>query len=272
MGSILEEAQGLAAQGVRELNLIAQDSTHYGVDLGLSDGPARLLRALDEIETLRWIRLFYVYPNRVTDSLLDAIAECPRVVKYLDMPLQSASRGVLARMKRGGSGESHLRLIERMRARIPGLVLRSTYIVGFPGETEGEFQETLDFVETAGFDHMGAFTYSHEEATTAFALVDDVPARTKVARRDRLLAAQESIAAKKNRARVGKTIEVLCEGAHPESDDLLVGRHAGQAPEIDGTVILNEGEAPAGSFVRARVVKAHAFDLVARVLGPAVIP
>ena len=269
LGSILEEAQSLAAQGVRELNLIAQDSTHYGMDLGFSDGPARLLRALDEIDGLAWIRLFYVYPNRVTDSLLDAIAECPRVVKYLDMPLQSASRAVLARMKRGGSGESHLRLIERMRSRIPGLALRSTYIVGFPGETEDEFRETLDFLSAASFDHVGAFTYSHEESTTAYALDDDVPAEAKAERREALLEVQEAISTAKNRARVGKTIEVLCEGAHPESDDLLVGRHAGQAPDIDGTVILNEGEAVRGSFVRARVVKAHAFDLVARVVGPA---
>lgn len=269
LGSILEEAQALADRGVRELNLIAQDSTHYGTDLGLADGPARLLRGLDEIESLRWIRLFYVYPNRVTDSLLAAIAECPRVVKYLDMPLQSASRAVLARMKRGGSGESHLRLIERMRARIPDLVLRSTYIVGFPGETDEEFRDTLDFLDAAAFDHVGAFTYSHEEATSAFALPDDVPAEVKAERREALLEAQERISTKKNRARVGKTLEVLCEGAHPESDDLLVGRHAGQAPDIDGTVILNEGEAHAGSFVRARVVKAHAFDLVARVVGPA---
>ncbi len=272
LGSILREAQGLAAQGVRELNLIAQDSTHYGHDLGLADGPARLLRGLNEIEELRWIRLFYVYPNRVTDSLLDAMAECERVVKYLDMPLQSASRTVLARMKRGGSGESHLRLIERMRERVPGLVLRSTFIAGFPGETEAEFRETLEFLEAAAFDHAGVFTYSHEEQTPAFALVDDVPHEVKAARREQLLAAQEKIARAKNRARVGTTIEVLCEGAHPESDDLLVGRHRGQAPEIDGSVILNEGDAAPGEFVRAKVVRAHPFDLVARVLGPAEAP
>src|SRR4030095_11465898 len=200
-----------------------------------------------------------VYPNRVSDSLLDAIAESARVVKYLDMPLQSASRPVLARMKRGGSGESHLRLIEPMRECIPGLALRSTYIVGFPGETDGEFQETLDFLDAAAFDHVGAFTYSHEESTSAFSLEDDAPAEVKAARREALLEAQESISLKKNRARVGKTIEVLCEGAHPESDDLLVGRHAGQAPDIDGTVILNEGTAAKGAFVLARGVVATAF-------------
>jgi ribosomal protein S12 methylthiotransferase len=272
LGSILREAQGLAAQGVRELNLIAQDSTHYGHDLGLADGPARLLRGLNEIEELRWIRLFYVYPNRVTDSLLDAMAGCERVVKYLDMPLQSASRAVLARMKRGGSGESHLRLIERMRERVPGLVLRSTFIAGFPGETEAEFRETLEFLEAGAFDHAGVFTYSHEEQTPAFALDDDVPHEVKAARREQLLAAQEKIARAKNRARVGTTIEVLCEGAHPESDDLLVGRHAGQAPEIDGSVILNEGDAAPGEFVRAKVLRAHPFDLVARILGPAEAP
>ena len=266
LGSILREAEQLAALGVRELNLIAQDSTHYGHDLGLLDGPARLLRALDELGPLRWIRLFYVYPNRVTESLLDAMASCPRVVKYLDMPLQSGSRAVLARMKRGGSADGHLRLIERMRARVADLVLRSTFIVGFPGESDAEFQETLDLVREARFDHVGAFAYSHEEATAAFAMEDDLPPQVKADRREELLALQESISLAKNRARLGRTIEVLCEGVHPESDDLLVGRHAGQAPEIDGAVILNEGEARAGEFVRAEVVEAHPFDLLARIV------
>lgn len=267
LGSILAEADALVAQGVRELNLIAQDSTHYGHDLGFADGPARLLRALDAVEGLRWIRLFYVYPNRLTDELLDTIAQSDRVVKYLDMPLQSASRTVLARMKRGGSSESHGKLIARMRARIPDLVLRSTYIVGFPGETEDEFEETLRFVEAAELDHAGAFTYSHEDRVPAAALADDVPPAVKEERRVRLLEVQEKVATAKNRARLGTTLEVLCEGVHPESDDLLVGRHAGQAPEIDGSVILNEGFARTGAFVRAEVVESHPFDLVARIVS-----
>jgi ribosomal protein S12 methylthiotransferase len=269
LGSILQEAGQLAAQGVRELNLIAQDSTDYGRDLGLADGPARLLRGLNEIESLRWIRLFYLYPNRVTGSLLDAVARCDRVVKYLDMPLQSGSRAVLARMRRGGSASGYLGLIERMRKTIPGLVLRSTFIVGFPGETESEYRETLDFVREARFDHLGVFAYSHEEKTPAHSAADDVSPEIKAERREELLAAQETIALGANRARVGRVMEVLCEGAHPESDDLLVGRHAGQAPEIDGSVILNEGEAAPGSFLRAEIVEAHAFDLVARIIGPA---
>ena len=269
LGSILQEAQQLAASGVRELNLIAQDSTHYGHDLGFSDGPARLLRSLDELTALRWIRLFYVYPNRLDESLLRAMAECSRVVKYIDIPLQSGSRSVLARMKRGGSAQGHEGLIDRMRSRVPDLVLRTTFIVGFPGETDAEFRETLDLMQRVEFDHVGVFTYSHEQDTSAFALVDDVPQPVKDARRETLLASQESISRRRNRRRIGRILEVLCEGVHPESDDLLVGRHAGQAPDIDGTVILNEGVARPGEFVRAKVLEAHPFDLVARILGSA---
>ena len=269
LGSILEEAERLAAGGVAELNLIAQDSTAYGHDLGLPDGPARLLRALNAVGALRWVRLFYVYPNRVTSSLLETMTECERVVKYLDMPLQSASRSVLARMRRGGSASGQARLIERMRRTIPGLSLRSTFIVGFPGETEAEFRETLELVREVQFDHAGVFTYSHEAGTGAFELADDVAPEVKAERRQRILEAQERISLRKNRAYIGRTLEVLCEGVHPESDDLLVGRHAGQAPEIDGSVILNEGEAAPGDFVLAEVTDAHPYDLVARILGPA---
>jgi len=269
---IRAEAEKLAAAGVRELNLIAQDSTFYGRDLGIEHGPARLLRSLDEVSGLRWIRLFYLYPNRVSRSLLDAIAECERVVKYVDIPLQSGSRTVLQRMRRGGSRAEMLALLERMRRSVPGLAVRTTFIVGFPGETEAEFRETLALVREAEFDHAGVFTYSHEDGTAAFSLPDDVPPEAKQDRREQLLAVQRRIAWRRNRSRVGKTFQVLCEGTSPETEHLLAGRMASQAPEIDGAVLINEGFASPGSFVPVAITEAFPFDLVGRVALPAGVP
>lgn len=269
LGDIRREAERLAEDGVRELNLIAQDSTAWGRDLGLEDGPARLLRSLDEIGPLRWIRLFYLYPNRVTRSLLEAMASCERVVKYADIPLQSGSRSVLQRMARGGSRPEMLQLLARMRETVPGIAIRTTFIVGFPGETDEEFDETLALIREAEFDHAGVFTYSHEDSTAAAALDDDVPAGLKEERRAVLLDAQEAIAERRNRSRIGGTFEVLCEGPHPETELLLAGRLASQAPEIDGGVLINDGVAAPGEFARVTITEAHAYDLVGRIANAA---
>ena len=266
---IVREATAMAAAGVREVNLIAQDSTAYGSDLGLHQGPARLLEALADIRELRWIRLFYVYPNKVDDSLLQVMGSRDNIASYIDIPLQHAARPMLARMRRGGSADSHLRLLDRIRRFIPGVALRSTVIVGFPGETEDEFNELLDFIRAARFDHMGAFTYSHEEHTSAGSLADDVPAQLKEDRRAMVMAEQEAIATAANADRVGRQATVLCEGVCDESEYLLQGRVEGQAPEVDGRVLINDGEAAPGQFVKVEFTEAHPFDLVGRVLGPA---
>jgi len=217
VNDIVEEAAALAQRGVREINLIAQDSSQYGRDRGDRHGLAGLLRHLDAVAGLRWIRVHYLYPNSVGDDLVEAIAGLPRVVKYVDVPLQHADAAVLKRMRRGGSASSHRDLIERFRSAIPGVALRSTFIVGFPGETEAEFAALLDFVGEARLDHLGVFTYSHEEQTSARQLADDVPAAVKTERRERLMELQQHVAFERNSARIGTTSEVLVEGAHPET-------------------------------------------------------
>jgi ribosomal protein S12 methylthiotransferase len=266
---IEKEARRLAGEGVRELNLIAQDSTAYGQDLGLADGPTRLLERLSRIEEIRWVRLFYVYPNKIQDSLLEVMGEENSIARYIDIPLQHASRPVLARMRRGGSADSHLRLLERIRRLVPGVAIRSTMIVGFPGETEDDFRQLCDFVDAARFDNLGAFTYSHEDGTGAHALDDDVPPELKAERRDRLMEIQQAIALQRNESRVGRTFTVLSEGACPETEHLLQGRLEGQAPEVDGRVLINDGEAGPGRFVRVEITEAHPYDLVGRAVGPA---
>jgi ribosomal protein S12 methylthiotransferase len=264
--SVLLEARALAARGVREVNLIAQDSSHYGRDLGQTDGLAELLEQLDAIEALRWIRVHYLYPNTVTPRLIETMARARRVVPYVDLPLQHADPGVLARMRRGGSSASHLRLLERFRAAMPDVALRSTLIVGFPGETEHEFRALLDFVREARFRHLGVFTYSHEEDTPAVRLADDVPAEVKAQRRERLLACQQEIAFDYNEALVGRHVEVLVEGPHPETEHLLAARMASQAPDVDGQVLINDGSASPGEFATVEITETAAYDLVARVL------
>jgi ribosomal protein S12 methylthiotransferase len=267
LSDLRAEAEELAGRGVRELNLISQDTTSYGRDLGLEEGPALLLESLAEIEELRWIRLFYLYPNRVTDRLLEAMARLDRVVEYVDLPLQHAHREVLRRMRRGGSAGAHLRLLERFRRAMPEAALRTTFLVGFPGETEEEFSELLDFVREARFDAAGVFTYSHEEGTPAEALRDDVPRELKEERRDRLMTLQQEISTERNRARLGLRLEVLCEGVCEETEHLLQGRLRGQAPEVDGRVLINEGRAAAGEFVTVEITEAHPYDLVGRVVA-----
>jgi ribosomal protein S12 methylthiotransferase len=264
---VAAEVHALAERGVKEVVLVAQDSTRYGLDLGLRDGLAALLRRLGGVDGLRWIRVMYAYPATVSDPILDAMATEEKVVKYIDIPLQHAAESVLRRMKRP-TGRGHLTgLVQRMRERVPGLSLRTSFIVGFPGETEADFEELLAFAEESRFDNVGVFTYSDEEGTASFDLADRVPARTRERRRRRLLAAQKLISTRRNRERVGSRIEVLVEGVHPDSELLLRGRTAGQAPEVDGAVIINDGEALAGAFVTCEVTEAHAYDLVARVVA-----
>lgn len=263
---VLAEARALAARGVRELVLIAQDSTRYGLDLGQRDGLADLLRGLGRVDGIKWIRVMYAYPATMSDRILGAIAEVDQVVKYVDMPLQHASDAVLARMKRP-TGRGNLRgMVERVRARVPGVAFRTSFIVGFPGETDAEFEDLLGFVREAEFDHLGVFTFSDEEGTTSFDLPGRVAPGLKERRRRRLLSEQKKISTRRNRGRVGQRVEVLVEGAHEDSDLLLRGRLATQAPDIDGGVIINDGTAPAGSFVACEVTEAHPYDLVARMV------
>jgi ribosomal protein S12 methylthiotransferase len=267
--SIVREAQGLAARGVRELVLISQDTTFYGLDLGERNGLASLLRQLDGIDGLEWIRLLYLYPTTVSDAVIDAIASCEKVVKYVDLPLQHASDAVLRRMRRPGSRAGYERLLERLRSRIPGVALRSTFIVGFPGETEADMDELASFLDTVRFDHLGVFTYSHEEGTPAGALEDDVSARVKGQRRDRLMAQQKRLVRAAQKSRIGTRVRVLVDGPSTDHEWVLRGRLATQAPEIDPQVFLTDCD-PAllasGSFVDAEIVGARDYDLVARPL------
>ena len=268
ISSIVNEAHRLSAAGTVEINLIAQDTTDYGSDLGDGTTLARLLRALDEVPGLRWIRVLYAYPNRITSDLIDALADCRRVVGYLDVPLQHADPDLLRAMRRGGSDVTHLRLLRKLRARMPRIAVRTTFIVGFPGETTESFERLCRFVEAAEFDHVGVFTYSEEKGTTAAGLSDDVPAELKEHRRARLMEIQEGMTLRRHAKLVGQTIEVLVDGAHEESDLLICGRTAGQAPEIDGKVILTDAPHAVhpGEFVRVLVEEAHPHDLIGAVL------
>jgi ribosomal protein S12 methylthiotransferase len=267
IASIVEEARRLAAAGVVEINLIAQDTTDYGADLRDGTTAAALLRALDAVEGVRWFRVLYAYPNRVTEEFADALTGA-RMARYLDLPLQHADGEILRLMRRGGGRDSHVRLLDMLRRRVPGIALRTTLIVGFPGETDSRFRTLCRFVEEAEFDHLGVFTYSEEKGTPAAALPDDVPPAVKEERRASLMAIQEGIAARRNRGLVGRTVEVLVEGPHPDSDLVLHGRTERQAPEIDGRVILTDAPPGirAGTFVPVRIDEAHAFDLVGRAL------
>jgi len=263
---IIEEAADLARRGVREINLIAQDLTAYGRDLKPPSSLAMLLRGLSRIDAIRWIRLLYCYPNFVSDELLDAVAELPQVVKYIDMPLQHADDGILRTMRRERSEAALERLLDRIRTRIPDVTLRTSFIVGFPGETDAAFERLLDFVRRQRFDRVGVFTYSREENTAAYDLPGQVPARVMRARRARLMQAQAEISLARNQWLVGREMEVMVENYAPGSQGRLRGRLAGQAPEIDGMVLLR-GAAEPGEFIRARIEKAFTYDLHARVVS-----
>ena len=270
-GSILKEAQDLATAGVKEVVLIAQDSSRFGEDLGEVDALAKLIRALGEVAGLEWIRVMYAYPTHISDEFLAAMAETPKAVKYLDMPLQHASRNVLKLMKRGGTRESLEKLIARVRERVPGVTIRTTFITGFPGETEEDFNELVEFVKACEFDNVGVFTYSDEEGTPAWELPDKVDARTAQRRRTTLMKEQAKISKKKNRDRVGERMKILFEGVSKESDLLFQGRHQGQAEEIDGYILINDApedfNLEPGEFCEVEITEALEYDLVGRVVG-----
>lgn len=269
LDDLLAETRSLVARGVREINLIAQDLTAYGRDLNPPVTLATLLRNLAAIDGLRWIRLLYCYPNLVSDELLDTIAALDRVVNYIDMPLQHADDGILRAMRRERSGAALHRLLERIRGRIPGVALRTSFIVGFPGETAQAFDHLLDFVRMEQFDRVGVFTYSREEETAAFNLAEQVPEGVKRARRAELMETQAEISLRKNRDLLGREVEVLVEGPAPDSLGGPAGRLATQAPEIDGAVFLTGSAAP-GQFVRARVERAMTYDVSATITAESI--
>jgi ribosomal protein S12 methylthiotransferase len=265
--SVVREAENLARRGVGELTIVGQDTTSYGEDLGLRDGLASLLRELGKIPELVWVRFLYCYPNRLTDALIAAVAETAKVAKYIDLPLQHASAQVLKLMRRGSSGEHFLRLMERIRAAIPGVTLRTSLIVGFPGETEEDFKLLLSFVEAAQFDHLGVFLYSNEETSSSYALPGQVPSAVAGRRERRLMALQRRISRRKLRQRVGGSFPVLVEGRSEETELLFRGRLESQAPGIDGQVLINdfEGAEPRpGEFRWATITAAGDYDLVSR--------
>jgi len=267
--SIVSEATRLASSGVRELLLISQDTTFFGIDRGERGALARLLRRLNAVEGLAWIRLLYLYPTTITDDVLDAMAECEKVCKYIDLPLQHASADVLRRMRRPGNRETYDKLLTRIRTRVPDVTLRTTFIVGFPGETEADVEQLKDFVRDTGFDHVGVFTYSHEEGTRAYAMEDDVPAAVKARRRDAVMGLQRDLVERRLAGRIGNEVRVMIDGPSPESELVLSGRLEGQAPDIDAVVYLDgcdPSEFRAGDVVPAVVTGANGYDLVARPL------
>ena len=265
--SIVREAEQLAAEGVREVLLISQDTTFFGLDRQERGALPRLLRRLNRVSGLEWIRLLYLYPTTISDDVLDAMAACEKVCKYVDLPLQHASGAVLRRMRRPGHRQAYDTLLARIRRRVPDVTLRTTFIVGFPGETPAEFDELRAFVADTGFDHIGVFTYSHEEGTPAFALADDVPARTKEARREALMRLQKGIARRRQRSRIGTIVRVMVDGPSAESSLVLQGRLEGQAPDIDPVVYLEACDGTMvtpGQVVSARVTGARDYDLIAQ--------
>ncbi len=268
--SVVAEAERLAQSGVREITLIGQDTTCYGEDFGLKDGLALLLEKLAAIDDLRWVRFLYAYPNKITGKLLDTIAQHEKICSYMDVPLQHASASVLKRMKRGGGADVFLRSIAKMRRTIPDLTLRTSFIVGFPGETEKEFEELCDFVREAQFDWMGAFAYSDQNGAGAFTLDKKLSPREIERRRKQLMGIQRQISKKKKKALIGREFDLLLEGESEETELLLEGRTPMHAPEIDGKVFLNDSpenmEPKPGQFYRCQITEAHDYDLVAKIV------
>ncbi|MBX3181429.1 MAG: 30S ribosomal protein S12 methylthiotransferase RimO [Polyangiaceae bacterium] len=275
---VVREVEQLAAAGVLEVNLVSQDTVSYGRDLGGdaietgvtgkrfdSGALTRLIERIADVPGIRWVRVFYLYPERLSDELLELLGGHPRVLPYVDMPLQHAATGMLRRMRRGHGGARLRELVERMRLKVPGLVFRTAFIVGHPGETEAEFEELTDFVRWAEFDRVGVFRYSDEPSSHSFELADKVSSRTSYDRARRLMAIQRKISRKKNRALIGRELEVLVEGPSEEHEWVMVGRHAGQAPEIDGAVFLSGESVEPGTIHRARVTQVTDYDLLAEV-------
>jgi len=270
--SVVAEAEALIARGVREITLIGQDTTCYGEDLGLKDGLATLLDRIAQIPDLRWLRFLYAYPNRITSKLLDTIARHDNICKYLDLPLQHASPDVLKRMKRGAGAEIFLKTLAKVRAAVPGIALRTSFIVGFPGESLRDVEVLEEFIKEARFDWLGVFNYSHEEGSAAYSLDAQVPKRTIESRRKRLMKLQKSISRKSKKDWIGRELTVLAEGESAETPLLWEGRTQFHAPEIDGKIYINDfgglENLEPGRFYRAEITEAHDYDLVARILAP----
>jgi ribosomal protein S12 methylthiotransferase len=271
--SVVAEAQQLVARGVQEITLIGQDTTCYGEDLGIKDGLATLLHELAKIDGLRWLRFLYAYPNRITGKLLDTIARHDNICKYLDVPLQHASPAVLKTMKRGAGADIFLKTLERVRAAVPGVALRTSFIVGFPGESPSDFELLQQFIAEAKFDWLGVFSYSHEEGSAAYALDAQVPKRTIESRKRRLMKLQQSISRQTKQQWIGRELVVLAEGESEETPLLWEARTQFHAPEIDGKVYINDtgelAELQPGHFYKAQITESHDYDLVARVTSPA---
>ena len=270
--SILREARALAERGVKELLLISQDTTFYGIDRHERGALARLLRLLNEIDGLEWIRLLYLYPTTIDDDTLAAMAECEKVCKYIDLPLQHAANPVLKSMRRPGTRQKYDRLLGRIRERVPGVALRTTFIVGFPGETDADVDELCGFVTDHRFDHLGVFTYSHEEGTSAFAMDDNVPAPAKRARRNRVMSLQKRLVRMRQRARIGERVRVLVDGPATDHELVLKARLPSQAPEIDAAVYLSDCDPSSfrsGDFVEVEIIGSRNYDLIARPVIPA---
>ena len=268
-GSIVAEAHQLAEEGVKELILVAQDSSRYGEDLGKQDALAHLLRELAQTDDIEWVRVMYTYPTHISDAFLDVLADEPKAVKYLDIPLQHASQNVLRLMKRGGNRASLERLIERVRHRVPNIAVRTTFITGFPGETEEDFQELRAFVKNVEFDRVGVFTYSDEDGTPAFELPNKIDPKIARHRRDQLMKEQAKISRRKNKGRIGEIVRVIFEGESNESELLWQGRMETQATDIDGCVLINDAPedfAPeAGDLVNVLITEALDYDMLGRV-------
>jgi ribosomal protein S12 methylthiotransferase len=268
--SIRREVEMLASQGVKEIVLISQDTVNYGKDLNLSDGLARLVASLADVPGVEWLRFLYCYPTGISSELLRVMAERPNVCNYFDIPLQHVSSRMLARMRRGGGRLSYERMIDRIRRSVPGVGMRTTFIVGFPGESDEDFAELLDFVAAAEFDRVGVFTYSDEEGSAAFHLDEKIGSEVMKDRERQLMKAQARISKKRNRRMIGQHIKVLLEGRSRETDLLLEGRMESQAPEIDGSVLINDApdgfDGRPGDFVTVEVTDAHEYDLVGRIV------
>jgi ribosomal protein S12 methylthiotransferase len=269
LSSLVQEAMHLASQGVKELTLVSQDTTSYGLDLGIQEGLANLLDALDRVEGIRWIRFLYVYPDLVSDKLIDVVNSSEKICRYIDMPLQHVSARILKSMRRGGNRASLTRIIEHIRNRIPDVTFRTTMIVGFPGETRKDYLELKEFCKEIEFDRLGVFSYSDEEDTLAFPLQPKVPSRTAERRRRAIMEQQEAIADRKNRRLLGKEFTILVEGPSQESELLLQGRLESQAPEIDGVCLINDseaGEIQSGEFRTIRITRVLGHDLLGKIV------
>jgi len=262
LGDLVAEARRLEAAGVRELVLIAQDTTRYGEDLGIDRGLYRLVKALLDETDLPWIRFLYAYPATLDEGLFELMAANDRFVSYLDIPLQHANRKVLKAMRRGGDARSYAALIDRARAMVPEIALRTTFIVGFPGEEEPEFRELMDFVEATRFDHLGVFSYSWQEENPGSELGDPVPEEVKTERRARVLEQQQAVSLATNRTLLGRTLPAMVVGPLAEMELLTEGRLKRQAPEIDGRLLINDGVARPGSMIEVEITEAHPYDLV----------